>query len=132
MKYRTIPFKDWLHRETSHKIRTDLTKNMTIKDIERFCSKIDRGKHCWEFISNATSKWPRFDGKLAHRVSYELFVQEIPYGLTIDHLCLNKWCVNPDHLEPVSSSENTKRWNDYKKGGTQAVPQYKYADLDKA
>ena len=45
----------------------------------------------------------------AHRVSYEHFVGPIPDGLSLDHLCRNRRCVNPDHLEPVTGSENTRR-----------------------
>lgn len=47
-----------------------------------------------------------------HRLSYETFVRPIPDGLTIDHLCLVKSCVNPDHLEAVSSEENTRRFQE--------------------
>lgn len=46
---------------------------------------------------------------LAHRISYEWAKGEIPAGLTIDHLCRNRACVNPDHMEPVISGENTRR-----------------------
>jgi hypothetical protein len=45
----------------------------------------------------------------AHRFAYELFVDEIPDGLTLDHLCRNPRCVNPGHLEPVTQRENTLR-----------------------
>lgn len=45
----------------------------------------------------------------AHRMAYELLVGPIPDGLHIDHLCRNRLCVNPDHLEPVESGENTRR-----------------------
>ena len=45
----------------------------------------------------------------AHRLSYEMFVGSIPQGLHLDHLCSNKRCVNPEHLEPVTHSGNMQR-----------------------
>lgn len=52
-----------------------------------------------------------FDGKLLrpHVVMYKYFKGEIPSGLDLDHLCRVRCCCNPDHLEPVSRSENNKR-----------------------
>lgn len=47
--------------------------------------------------------------KLAHRVSYEEFVGPIPEGLQLDHLCRNRACINPLHLEPVTAKENVRR-----------------------
>lgn len=46
--------------------------------------------------------------RLAHRVAYELFAP-IPDGLVLDHLCRNRPCINPDHLEPVTVAENNLR-----------------------
>lgn len=46
---------------------------------------------------------------MAHRASYELAVGPIPDGLELDHLCRVRACVNPLHLEPVTSSENHYR-----------------------
>jgi len=45
----------------------------------------------------------------AHRLAYERARGPIPDGLVIDHLCRNRWCCNPDHLEAVTNEENILR-----------------------
>lgn len=45
----------------------------------------------------------------AYRAAYTELVGPIPEGLHIDHLCRNKLCVNPRHLEPVTQQENNRR-----------------------
>ena len=51
------------------------------------------------------------DGKMAyaHRVAYELANGSVPAGLCLDHLCRQRSCCNPDHLEPVTVAENNRR-----------------------
>lgn len=74
-----------------------------------FCS--DNGCWTWgaakiqgygRFMHNYKSVW-------AHRLSYECLIGPIPSGLQLDHLCRNRACVNPDHLEPISRHENILR-----------------------
>jgi hypothetical protein len=49
----------------------------------------------------------------AHRISYRFFIGPIPSSLTVDHLCRNTLCVNPNHLEAVPRAVNVLRGNGY-------------------
>lgn len=69
---------------------------------------------CWEWTAAQTpGGYASFHVKglahAAHRVAYLLMTGPIPDGLHLDHLCRNKLCVNPDHLEPVTQAENNRR-----------------------
>jgi hypothetical protein len=71
---------------------------------------IDEDTGCWVWTGSKTQKgYGRFGHRLAHRTSYELLVGPIPEGLVIDHLCRNRGCINPVHLEVVTNRENVMR-----------------------
>lgn len=80
----------------------------------RFWKAVEPTGFCWYWTNKPhPDGYGQFkvDGKVvrAHRWAYENLVGPIPDGLVLDHLCCNTICVNPDHLEPVTSEENTRR-----------------------
>ena len=92
---------------------TDLPKNMQAK-----IRIPDSG--CWEWTGALNSRGYGAVGvfgvsKSTHRVAYELLVGPIPDDLQIDHLCRNKPCCNPEHLEPVTALTNMQRRPDVNK-----------------
>ena len=60
----------------------------------------------------------RLDGRTqyAHRVSYQVNIGNIPEGLTLDHSCRVRCCVNPAHLSPMTRSENSRGADSANKG----------------
>lgn len=84
----------------------------TIETIPNKVVKTESG--CWEWQGYRRKDGYRVTshkGKatLVHRLVYTLFVGEIPPGLCLDHLCRNRACCNPEHLEPVTHQVNTTR-----------------------
>ena len=82
---------------------------------ERIQSKISISPTgCWLWTGAHTSrrygsiKW-KGRARGAHCIVYELLVGDVPEGRELDHLCRERGCVNPAHLEPVSPRENTLR-----------------------
>lgn len=81
---------------------------------QRFWDKVEKTESCWNWTAYKdrdgyghfkTDKISHY----AHRFSYELFKNKIPQDKELDHLCRNRKCVNPNHLEVVTHKENMLR-----------------------
>src|ERR1019366_9702648 len=97
--------------------------------MQRWAAKVRLPEHwkeeaCWEWMGAKREGYGQVWGGSRHlapsgrysylpisatRYSYERFVGPIPKGLHLDHLCRNRGCVNPEHLEPVTCQENIRR-----------------------
>lgn len=88
---------------------------MDARTFARFQSKyVVQDDGCWQWNGAKVGHGYGVLGvevgsRLAHRLSYEHFKGPISEGLTIDHLCMNTACVNPDHLEAVTNQVNNSR-----------------------
>jgi HNH endonuclease len=103
---------------SQRKTRSSYVSQMTDQDRERFESKFEKTKGCWLWkagISVYGYGWFRPHSTMeccnAHRISYEMYVGPILNDLTVHHLCKEKCCVNPMHLELLSRAEHGRRDN---------------------
>lgn len=91
------------------------TFDITSTELRRFATKVtanERGCWIWHGAKNSRGYGClglRKTPWLAHRLAYTMCVGPIPDGLTIDHMCAEKRCVNPAHLEPVTIRQNIQR-----------------------
>jgi HNH endonuclease len=99
--------------------RSAMKGRRPVDPVMRFWKYVDAEGDCWVWIgaiSNETGYGNFRQGKSedyaqigAHRFAWQLLVGPIPEGLQIDHLCRNRACVNPDHLEVVTVKVNRER-----------------------
>jgi HNH endonuclease len=87
-----------------------------VLEADRFMSKVvwnGDEDECWTWEGALNKAYGYFwsGGRMrgAHRVAHELFIGPIPSGLDVDHLCRNRRCVSPAHLEAVTHVENLHR-----------------------
>lgn len=95
-------------------------------DLDRILEKLEIAD-CWEWTAKLTKggygqtfsgsrKNGDYRDELVHRFVFRALTGQDIAGLDLDHLCKNRKCCNPDHLEPVTRTENIRR------GATGRVP----------
>lgn len=98
--------------------RTALPIDLSTVDIKAVLARFDQSKSggCWPWTGGTgkagyglVSRGRSRTRLLAHRVVYTILRGPIPGELPLDHLCRNRICVNPAHLEPVTVGENNRR-----------------------
>lgn len=79
--------------------------------LKRFYSNVKKTNKCWLWKRNENNGYGRFQANknrmLAHRFSYMINHGHIFDNMVINHKCRNKLCVNPKHLEQVTTQKNT-------------------------
>jgi len=94
---------------------------------------------CWEWQGLTRGSYGRITFQniklTTHVASWELVYGPVPEGLELDHLCENKICLNPDHLEAVTHAENIRRalegnFQEVCKRGHKRIPENLYRGID--
>ena len=97
----------------NHNESMGLADELHQRAAARFFAKVQKTETCWIWTSTKSHGYGALTIEkkpvYAHRFSYQHFKGPIPKGREIDHLCRNRLCVNPDHLEAVTKKENILR-----------------------
>lgn len=108
----------WRQQRLGKPLKT-LTNQVSI--LDRILPQVNKTSYCWEWTGRVSGKrkYPQISlsGKqvMVHRVVYEELVRPLSSVETLDHLCRNTACVNPEHLEPTTLRENVQRMHVYRR-----------------
>lgn len=114
--------------------------NLNLTEYRRMQRKITINPvtSCWEWTGPKTPngygkhrRGPGHPERMTHRLMWEHHRnEEIPPGMQLDHLCRNRACCNPDHLEVVTASENTKRQDHHARNRTHCPKGHEYSEAN--
>jgi hypothetical protein len=88
--------------------------------MERIMPQVEKTKYCWIWRGRVSgkNKYPQISlggiQTMVHRIVFEELSRQLEPGETLDHLCRNRICINPNHLEAVPLRENVKRMHAWK------------------
>jgi hypothetical protein len=96
------------------------TSKDTARLEQRLLRKIEKQENgCWIWQGNTNNGYGCIEvaghRRAVHRVAYELWIEPIPEGLQIQHLCNDRLCINPVHLVVGTASENARHMIDLKR-----------------
>jgi hypothetical protein len=109
----------------AHWRQQKLGKNLSIlvnqiAVMDRVLASTEKTDSCWLWVGRISGKrgYPQISlsGRqvMVHRVVFEELVRALEPGETIDHLCRNRICINPEHLEAIPLRDNVKRMHAYR------------------
>lgn len=107
--------------------------------LARFMRKISQNPEtgCWEWQGETNRNGyglhrvnPGERPRVTHRIAYEHFRDTIPEGLQADHLCRNRICCNPDHMEIVTNAVNTDRQDHANRRKTHCPKGHEYTEAN--